>query len=87
MDDFQKKITANNCDCGGKIIPNGVGYSCPAVYYFKCDKCGYSFDETDPEDGIKVLTFEESVKKRPHLYLEHEDKKIRDLAKKFLESS
>jgi rubredoxin len=67
-------------NCGKKELKvERIGYSYPAVYFFSCKKCGYGFSEDDGE-GVKVLTQEESIRKRPHLWLDHEDPKIRKMA-------
>ena len=51
--DFQNKICSNPCpECGiaGYIKSNGVGYSCPLVYFFVCERCEVGFSERDPDE-------------------------------------
>ena len=53
-------------ECSGKTISDGVLYSCPLQYQFKCIDCG-AITKVEGE-GIKTLSLEEAKKKRPEFY-------------------
>ena len=52
------------CSKCGEVKPTNIGYSCPAVA--NCPNCNE--DLVDPEGGIKILSLEESVRKRPSMF-------------------
>lgn len=60
------------CPIHGKFKPKVVNYSCPLTAF--CPKCERLVKDSSPDAGIKILTEEESRKKRPWLY-EKNDKK------------
>ena len=69
MTNFLKKLKSKPCHCGGELTVT-VGYSCPLNYICKCKKCKDLSYHSDPdEEGLKVLSGIESVKKRPQMYL------------------
>lgn len=86
MDNFYKELKSKTCHCGGEIEVN-IGYSCPIAYICKCKNCkNINYYNNPDEEGIHIMSFEESVRKRPHLYLEHENEGIRTLAREALEN-
>jgi len=77
-DYFTKKPCPN---CGRKSVEvESVGYSCPAVYFLVCKSCNHRWSGSVPGTGIKVISGEEAVRKRPELYLDCDNETYREIA-------
>jgi hypothetical protein len=75
-----KEIIKAPCGaCGEECVTICIGYSCPITLRVKCKGCGSEFDRVGDE-GIKVLSQEESIRKRPHWWADSEDPEIRKIA-------
>ena len=62
--------TYTECPICGSYLHTSIGYSMPATYMFHCNDCDWCASACGDEQ-IKVLTFEEGIKKRPQLYIDH----------------
>jgi len=60
-----------------------TNYGCPASYFLKCKKCDYEFKRLG--HGVKVLSGEEAVRKRPEWYLDSDNEEYRKIAQKEIE--
>jgi len=65
--------------CGYEAQSFKVFYTNPLTY--ECPKCKQTFNRPGDGSGIKVLTGEEAIAKRPEMYSEADRKRIRDALK------
>ncbi len=84
--DNQEELDKIPCpQCKQHALKMGViSCSCPMQFTARCDSCGY--EAKSEGQPIKILKGEDSVRSRPHLYLEHDNPVWRKLAKECLAS-
>ncbi len=80
----QEELSKEPCPrCNTNTLTmTNVMFSCPLQFTIFCTNC--SFEEFGEGQKIKILYGEEAVRKRPEMYLDHEDPKWRKLAEEVI---
>ncbi len=83
--DSQEELDEYPCPCCGQHLlkMSNVRYSYPKLFTIHCEGCDYK--EESEGKPPKILSAEEHIKKRPEMYLGHENPEWNKLAEEEIE--